>query len=69
MTAATVSQPGTEVVFGRAAAAEWLRLRTVRTTWLCLLAAAAAIVGIGVPSAVDEAEMAGAAGFPAASAA
>lgn len=47
------SEPGTAVVFARAAAAEWLRLRTVRTTWLCLLAAAVTIVGIGAAAAAD----------------
>ena len=46
-------EPGTLVVFGRAAAAEWLRLRTVRTTWWCLLAAAVTIVGIGATLAFE----------------
>lgn len=63
MTSVAVRQPGTLAVFGRAAAAEWLRLRTVRTTWWCLLAATVTIVGIGTTSAVDEAEEAVAAGF------
>ena len=55
MTAVAVraSEPGTLTVFGRAAAAEWTRMRTVRTTWLCLLAAAVAILGIGVTMAFD----------------
>ncbi|NEK87643.1 hypothetical protein GCU60_18045 [Blastococcus saxobsidens] len=53
MTAVAVREPGTPAVFGRAAAAEWLRLRTVRTTWWCLLAAAVTIVGIGVIMAYD----------------
>ncbi len=57
MTAVAVraAEPGTATVFGRAAAAEWLRLRTVRTTWLCLLAATVAIVGLGAIAAADEA--------------
>ncbi|MGY1836162.1 hypothetical protein ACI79P_13720 [Blastococcus sp. SYSU DS0510] len=64
MTAATarVAEPGTATVLARAAGAEWLRLRTVRTTWWCLLAAAVAIVGIGTLSALDEAETASATG-------
>ena len=45
--------PGTATVFARAAAAEWVRLRTVRTTWWCLLAAAVTIVGIGAIMAFD----------------
>jgi hypothetical protein len=49
-------EPGTLTVYARAAAAEWLRLRTVRTTWWCLLAAAVTIVGIGATAAFDEAE-------------
>lgn len=53
--AVRVQEPGTLPVFGRAAAAEWLRLRTVRTTWLCLLAATVAIVGLGAIAAADEA--------------
>ncbi|NEK57027.1 hypothetical protein GCU56_03960 [Geodermatophilus sabuli] len=56
MSAVAVAEPGTPTVLGRAAAAEWLRLRTVRTTWWCLLAAAVTIVGIGVIAAADEAE-------------
>jgi hypothetical protein len=58
MTAAVgvrTAEPGAVTVFGRAAAAESLRLRTVRTTWLCLLAAAVTIVGIGAIAAADEA--------------
>ena len=47
---------GTTAVLGRAAGAEWLRLRTVRTTWWCLLAAAVTIVGIGATAAFDEAQ-------------
>ncbi|MCZ2860028.1 hypothetical protein [Blastococcus sp. VKM Ac-2987] len=46
----------TATVFARAASAEWLRLRTVRTTWWCLLAAAVTIVGIGATAAFDEAQ-------------
>ncbi|MGY1804364.1 hypothetical protein ACI78T_13890 [Blastococcus sp. SYSU D00922] len=62
MTAIAVQEPGTVPVFTRAASAEWLRLRTVRTTWWCLLAAAVAVLGIGVLTALDEAEMAEASG-------
>ena len=52
-TAVRVPEPGTLTVYGRAAAAEWLRLRTVRSTWWCLLAATVTIVGIGVIMAFD----------------
>ncbi len=45
--------PGTATVVARAAGAEWVRLRTVRTTWWCLLAAAVTIVGTGVLMAFD----------------
>ncbi len=51
--AVRTSEPGTGTVFARAASAEWLRLRTVRTTWWCLLAAAVTIVGIGAAAASD----------------
>ncbi len=51
--AVRTAEPGTLSVFARAAAAEWLRLRTVRTTWWCLLAAAVTIVGIGITLAFD----------------
>jgi hypothetical protein len=54
--AVRAEEAGTLTVFGRAAAAEWLRLRTVRTTWWCLLAAAVTIVGIGATAAFDEAQ-------------
>ncbi len=50
--------PGTATVLARVAAAEWVRLRTVRTTWWCLLAAAVTIVGIGLLAAADEAAIA-----------
>jgi ABC-2 type transport system permease protein len=56
--------PGTATVLGRAAAAEWVRLRTVRTTWSCLLAAAVTIVGIGLMAAYDEAAGPGEVGGP-----
>jgi ABC-2 type transport system permease protein len=59
MTAATLrrpAEPGTAAVFARAAGAEWVRLRTVRTTWWCLLAAAVTILGLGAIAAADEAE-------------
>ncbi|WP_052091189.1 hypothetical protein [Modestobacter caceresii] len=49
------TEPGTATVFRRAAGAEFLRLRTVRTTWWCLLAAAVTVVGIGATAALDEA--------------
>jgi hypothetical protein len=51
--AVRTTEPGVLTVFGRAAAAEWVRLRTVRTTWLCLLAGALTIVGIGASAAAD----------------
>lgn len=63
--AARVAEPGTATVLARAAGAEWLRLRTVRTTGWCLLAAAVAIVGIGSLTALDEAEMASSIGITA----
>ena len=53
---ARTAEPGTGTVFARAAAAEWVRLRTVRTTRWCLLAATVAIVGIGTIAVLDEAE-------------
>lgn len=56
MTAVAVQEPGTVTLVGRAAAAEWLRLRTLRTTWVCLLAAALTIVGIGAAAAFDHAQ-------------
>jgi hypothetical protein len=56
MSAVARQEPGTLTVFGRAAAAEWVRLRTVRTTWWCLLAAAVMIVGVGAMAALDAAQ-------------
>ncbi|WP_324273517.1 hypothetical protein [Blastococcus brunescens] len=57
MSAATLAvrtaEPGAATVFARAASAEWVRLRTVRTTLWCLLAATVTIVGIGVVMAFD----------------
>jgi hypothetical protein len=55
VTAATarLGDPGTPTVLARAASAEWLRLRTVRTSWWCLLAATVTVVGIGVVMAFD----------------
>ena len=51
--------PSTARVVGRAARAEWTRLRTVRTTWWCLLATAVTVVGmatlLGLDVAGDEA--------------
>jgi ABC-2 type transport system permease protein len=55
MSTATGHAP-TPVLFGRAARAEWLRLRTVRTTWWCLLAAAVTIIGLGVTAAFETAQ-------------
>jgi ABC-2 type transport system permease protein len=55
MSTATAHAP-TPVLFGRAARAEWLRLRTVRTTWWCLLAAAVTIIGLGVTAAFETAQ-------------
>jgi hypothetical protein len=52
-TAVRMPQPGTATVLVRATAAESLRLRTVRTTWWCLVAAAVTIVGIGAVMAFD----------------
>ncbi|SEL61010.1 ABC-2 type transport system permease protein [Blastococcus sp. DSM 46786] len=52
-TTARVGDPGTPTVLARAAGAEWLRLRTVRTSWWCLLAATVTVVGIGVVMAFD----------------
>ena len=49
-TAPTVSS-GRVVV--RAAQAEWMRLRTVRTTWWCLLAAAVAVIGMATLLGLD----------------
>ena len=51
--------PSTAQVVGRAARAEWTRLRTVRTTWWCLLATAVTVVGmatlLGLDVAADQA--------------
>ena len=52
MTATTASSTATReattsLVLRRAASAEWTRLRTVRSTWWCLLAATALMVVIG----------------------
>ncbi len=56
MSALTAAEPGTLLLFGRAAAGEWLRLRTVRTTWWFLVAAAVTIIGLGAAAAFDEAQ-------------
>ena len=58
MSAAVLAPPsaGSGTVFLRAAGAEWVRLRTVRTTWACLLAATVVVVGLGAIAAADEAE-------------
>ncbi|MDT0276683.1 hypothetical protein [Blastococcus goldschmidtiae] len=60
MSAGVIAPPtagaGTATVLGRAAGAEWVRLRTVRTTWWCLIAATVTIVGLGAIAAADEAE-------------
>ncbi len=55
--AAAPTGPGTPTVLRRALAAEGVRLRTVRTTWWCLLAAAVTIVGLGTLAAYDEASV------------
>jgi hypothetical protein len=69
MTAVAVREPGTLAVLGRAASAEWLRLRTVRTTWWCLLAATVTIVGIGVIMAFDAENVTASGALPPATAA
>ena len=51
-------------VFARTCAAEWTRLRTVRTTWAFLGAACLLMVGIGTVAG-NEADPASAAGDPA----
>lgn len=43
----------TAIVFRRAVAAEWTRLLTVRSTWWCLLAAAALMLFIGAAAGAD----------------
>lgn len=45
--------PGPGRVAARAARAEWLRLRTVRTTWWCLLATAVVVVGMATLLGMD----------------
>jgi len=40
-------------VVGRAARAEWTRLRTVRTTWWCLLATAVTVLGMATLLGMD----------------
>ncbi len=62
MTAVLPAEAGTAGLLGRAAAAEWTRMWTVRTTWWCLLAAAVTIVGIGTALGFDTADMSGPAG-------
>lgn len=47
------SATGTSRVLGRAIAAEWTRLSTVRSTWWSLLAAAAMMLFIGVAFGMD----------------
>jgi hypothetical protein len=59
VTAATATRPpAADVpvlrVFARACAAEWLRLRTVRSTWLFLAAAAFVMIGISLIAGLDE---------------
>jgi len=61
MTAVRPAEPGTPRLLGRAAAAEWTRMWTVRTTWWCLLAAAVTIVGLGTAAGFDAADQPGAA--------
>lgn len=49
----TRSAPGRGTPLARAAAAEWTRIWTVRTTWWCLLAAAVSILGMATLLALD----------------
>ena len=49
----TVTEVGPAVVAGRTARAEWTRLRTVRTTWWCLLATAVTVVGMATLLGLD----------------
>jgi ABC-2 type transport system permease protein len=65
MSALRTAAPGTGTVLGRAVAAEWTRMRTVRTTWWCLLTAAATVIGLGTLIAVDEAGSPDLPAFPA----
>jgi ABC-2 type transport system permease protein len=62
VTAVPPAEARTAALLGRAAAAEWTRMWTVRTTWWCLLAAAVTIVGIGTALGFDTADMSGPAG-------
>jgi ABC-2 type transport system permease protein len=54
MSALQTAEAGPGAVLARTAAAEWTRLRTVRTTWWCLLAAAVVVIGLGTTAAVEE---------------
>ena len=47
------AEPSTATVLRRAAAAEWTRLRTVRSTWWCVLAATALMLFIGGAAGFD----------------
>jgi ABC-2 type transport system permease protein len=67
--AVRTAEPSTLTVFGRAAAGEWVRLRTVRTTWWCLLAAAVTILGIGGTMALDADDVLASGALPPATAA
>jgi hypothetical protein len=49
----TPTQVGAVTVAGRVARAEWVRLRTVRTTWWCLLATAVTVVGMATLLGLD----------------
>ena len=49
----TVTEVGPARVAHRAARAEWTRLRTVRTTWWCLLATAVTVVGMATLLGLD----------------
>ena len=49
----TATSVGPAVVAGRVARAEWTRLRTVRTTWWCLLATAVTVVGMATLLGLD----------------
>lgn len=48
-----MTQVGPGAVAVRVARAEWLRLRTVRTSWWCLLATAVTVVGMAVLLGMD----------------
>ncbi|GAB3365553.1 hypothetical protein [Modestobacter lapidis] len=53
MSVTRTGEPGMAGLLARAAAAEWTRMWTVRTTWWCLLAAAVTVVGLGLTFGID----------------